>query len=186
MINIFKNTFYSDIRKKLELVESMVKQEPQDRPDINHVKAQLQNSIIHERLDLFSSAEYADWLDTDSNGTYDRDSFNAFEYWPIKSKAYVTDPSSDHFQGESSLCWAYAIVTVVKKAIVKEYEFLENSISSPVWNKWSKPIMSLVQDLSRNDQMRRELSSLVVPRCQKLTSLDTSEQMAQRSSVESR
>ena len=162
----------------------MVKQEPKDRPDIHHVKAQLEKSIIREKLDLFSSAECTGWLK--NNGTYDRTSFNAFGSWQIKSKAYVTDPSSDHFQGESNLCWAYAIVTVVKKAIMKEYESLKNSVSSPLWNKWSEPIKSLVRDLSRNDQMRRELSSLVVPRCQKLTSLEPSEQMAQASYVESR
>ena len=174
----------SDTQRILNLVESMVKQDPKDRPDIHHVKAQVENSMIHERLNLFSNAVFADWHE--NNRTYDRNSFNAIGSWPIKSKAYVTDPSSDHFQGESYLCWAYAIVTVVKKAIVKEYKCLENSISSSLSNKWSEQIMSLVQDLSRNDQMRRELSSLVVPRCQKLTTLEPSEQMAQASYVESR
>ena len=177
-------TLPPDTLRVLEFGNLMVNQDPGDRPDIHHVKAHLEKSIIHERLDLFSSAECGKWLV--NNGTYERSSFNAFGNWPIKSKSYVTDPSSNHFQGESMLCWAFAIVTVVKKAILKEYEFLKDSISSSVSNKWSEPIMSFVQDLSRNDQMTRELSSLVVPRCQKLTRLDKSDKMAQRSSVESK
>lgn len=170
----------------LRFVKSMVHQDPRQRPDIYHVKFTLESSIIQKRLDLFSSAECAEWLEKIEGGTYDRSSFNAFGDWPMKSKSYITDPSSNHFQGESMLCWAFAIVTVFKHAILKEYEFLKDSISTSISNNWSVPFMDVVQRLSRNDQMRRELTSLVVPRCQNLTRLDSSDKLAQRSSLESK